>query len=455
MKAQRQRRQPVERGAATLAVVMVLFFILAMVAAYTNRNMIFEQRTSANSYRAAQALGAAEAGIDWSIMMLNGRTIGADCTSTAATNDFRSRYLDLQQDGTFRARVWGAGAGAQAQPSCIANGTTWVCSCPEGPPADLSAHLETSPVFASRFEPYDSRPGVMVLKTRGCDSARSGQISASNINSAGACHVERVDDSDLGSSGKVAVDSSATIRVALGLASAMPVPPSAAMTVRGTVTQNLGTSLRVINPDPLTGLTIRAGGTIGDSTVIQTAGPAGSTAETEKPLDTDLSAIAVADYFRQTFGLPSSTYGDQPAAVHASCAAGCTSGSMMIDGSLMTLAAVSAQNPTRVIFVSGNLTLDAPATYGSADTPTVLVVTGDVTVTQAITFNGLLYVGGNLAWNAGASGGVINGALIVAGDYAGSGDAAIAYDRKIVQRIRYGYGSFVRIPGSWGTVAGK
>ena len=52
-----------ERGAATLVVVMVLFFIISMVAAYTSRNLIFEQRTSANQYRSTQAQEAAEAGL--------------------------------------------------------------------------------------------------------------------------------------------------------------------------------------------------------------------------------------------------------------------------------------------------------------------------------------------------------------------------------------------------------
>ena len=40
-----------ERGLASLIVVSLLFFIISLVAAYTNRNLIFEQRTSGNQYR--------------------------------------------------------------------------------------------------------------------------------------------------------------------------------------------------------------------------------------------------------------------------------------------------------------------------------------------------------------------------------------------------------------------
>ena len=52
-----------QRGAATLIVVMILFFVMTLVAAYTNRSLIFEQRTSANQYRSTQSLEIADAGM--------------------------------------------------------------------------------------------------------------------------------------------------------------------------------------------------------------------------------------------------------------------------------------------------------------------------------------------------------------------------------------------------------
>ena len=64
-----------QRGAAALVVVMMLFFIMSLVAAYASRNLIFEQRTSANNYRSTQAFEAAEAGLEWAIAMLNGGRI--------------------------------------------------------------------------------------------------------------------------------------------------------------------------------------------------------------------------------------------------------------------------------------------------------------------------------------------------------------------------------------------
>ncbi|WP_284615251.1 PilX N-terminal domain-containing pilus assembly protein [Aquabacterium humicola] len=442
-----------QRGAATLAVVMVLFFILAMVAAYTNRNMIFEQRTSSNSFRAAQSMSAAEAGLDWTLSMLNGGIVGPSCTSIGATDDFRNRYLTLKADGTFEAKVWG---GLQAQPACIATDTGWNCTCPVGPPGNLTLGAEvTRPVFTTRFDPMNNLPGVIVLNTRGCDAARSGAINGGNVNSAGSCHIEPI-NLNLGGSGAVKVDSMATLRVAVALVPAMPVFPSAAMTVRGTVDQSAG-ELRVINPDSSTGVALRVGGAIVDPLAVKAAGPAGGTGEVTKAGDTTLTDVPASDFFRRSFNLPATRYGEQPAAVFVSCPLGCDASAVLYNGVTLPLTTLAAQNPTRIIYVNGNLTfagLPGPVTIGTAALPTMLVVNGNLTFNQQVAFNGLIYVEGDVTWNAAAADGIVRGALLVRGNYAGSGTAAVSYDRAMVQQIRDGYGSFVRVPGSWSTRAG-
>ena len=124
---------------------------------------------------------------------------------------------------------------------------------------------------------------------------------------------------------------------------------------------------------------------------------------------------------------------------------------MVCSGACASLPTVAADNPTRVIFVDGNLNLSSTAPMGTTQTPTMLVVTGDVTVSQAIEFKGVIFAGGNLNWTSGGANGKVDGAIIVGGNYAGAGNANIAYDRDIVRRIHKSYGSFVRIPGSWNT----
>ncbi len=67
--------------------VLLLFFIISLVAAYAGRSLIFEQRTSANQYRATQAFEAAEAGLEWALAMLNGGRISATCLPSANAGD--------------------------------------------------------------------------------------------------------------------------------------------------------------------------------------------------------------------------------------------------------------------------------------------------------------------------------------------------------------------------------
>ena len=60
-----------QRGAASLVVAMILLFGMTMVAFYANRGLLFEQRTSANQYRATSAFEVAEAGLEWATARLN------------------------------------------------------------------------------------------------------------------------------------------------------------------------------------------------------------------------------------------------------------------------------------------------------------------------------------------------------------------------------------------------
>jgi hypothetical protein len=436
-------RTYIERGAASLAVVLVLFFILAMVAAYTNRNLIFEQRTSANSYRSARALAAADAGIDWAIAMLNGGAIDAQCTpgSAPANNDFKTRYLTLQPDGSFAPVTWtttpavftGGPPQVQAQPACTAlvNGG-WSCSCPTaGPSAQLNNANRESSAFVVGFDPNRQRPGIAAIRVRGCHNVRSG--ADSDVNTYGSCHVNDMTATEVAVKA-VEVDASAIVRVSLGLVSALPVPPAAAVTAVRDIKQGTGV-LNAVNPDPATGLALRAGGAIDGAPTVQVAGPAGSTSNWIINDDLELKSIPATDFFRTALGLPSDNYRQQPATVI--CPVGCS------------LSTVTADNPTRVIFFDGNLDLGAATPIGTAQTPTMLVVTGDVTVSSAIEFNGVIFAGRDLRWTA--AGGKVNGAIIVGQDYVGSGTANITFDREIVRRVHKSYGSFVRIPGSWNT----
>ena len=136
------RRPFRQRGAATLIVVMLLFFIISMVAAYTSRNLIFEQRTSANQYRSTQAFEAAEAGLEWAVAQLNAGRMSTSCAASAASvlgtiaNDssFARRYLTVDAVSGAVTPIY---VGSTRQPQCVfgrssdtATDWAWRCSCP-------------------------------------------------------------------------------------------------------------------------------------------------------------------------------------------------------------------------------------------------------------------------------------------------------------------------------------
>lgn len=433
------------RGMATLTVVMVMFFVMAMVAAYTNRNLIFEQRTSANSFRSAQALAAAEAGVDWTVAMINGGTIDASCVGTAGGNDFRTRYLNLDFDGSFKLSTWPPLAGPNPvtpTPSCAMTDAGWNCSCPSGPVANLVASgddapvvfrvlLEETPSILFVAKPY---PGVVSIEVRGCTSAVSGQ--GVDVNDQSACHKLAT-----------AVDGKAVVRVALGLVSALPVPPAATVTAAKAITFEPGTTVHASNADPNTATVLHAGGAVTKTgATVQYSGPAGGDSDTSNlELSADNAMSLLADdptngFFRALFGMLPQDYQQQPATFQLNCAAATCSGA--------DLAGALTGNPSRVIWVNGNLDIDQAAVYGSAALPAMVVVTGTVTFSQPAAFNGVIYSVGDMSW--GASSGSVVGALITKGNFAATaGTATLVYDREIIRRIRQSYGSFVRVPGSW------
>ena len=97
-----QRTRPArQRGMAALVSVLALLLLVTLSAGYSARNLIFEQRTGINQYRATQALEAADAGQDWALGLLNAGLVDGSCSATAdlAQRTFRDRYLDIAPVG--------------------------------------------------------------------------------------------------------------------------------------------------------------------------------------------------------------------------------------------------------------------------------------------------------------------------------------------------------------------
>ncbi len=206
-----------QRGAATLVVVMVLFLIMAMMAAYANRNLIFEQRIASNYYRSGIALETAEAGIDWALGKLNAGSIDALCVADgAAATSFRDRYLAIGADHTITTQL------NRLTPiaGCIDTAAQGlVCQCrADGVVATpaVAAATQFQPMFGVALRNVN-RPGVVRVQVTACTSTLTACSPAQEANAAAAGLARSV------------------VTVDFALLSALKVPPAAPLTVRESV----------------------------------------------------------------------------------------------------------------------------------------------------------------------------------------------------------------------------
>ncbi|MEP6739377.1 MAG: PilX N-terminal domain-containing pilus assembly protein [Caldimonas sp.] len=411
-----------QRGVATLVVTTLLCFAMILVVGYTNRNLVVEQRASANQYRATQAFEAAEAGVEWSLARLNDATrIGADClpSTDVGAVSFRDRYLRFTGvAGDITSATWDdAGAAVPLRAACVRGDAGWSCSCPATGAPVLSAPdgSATATAFSVEFA-AGPRPGVVRAIATGC--TRADSVCTAAIDSG---H-----------------DAASRVEVAFALVPGLHSAPAAALTVRGDI--DAGTAaLGAHNRDAaLGGLALHAGGRVTASALRLTA-PAGS------PLggaiasgDTALAGLDGERFFARFFGMDKATWMAQPAVVRVACASDCAS---------VIAAAIAAGS--RLIAIDGDLSLDGPTIFATPADPVVLVAAGEVRLSGAVTLHGIVD-GASLAWNdAAAPGALVRGAALADGNYTGNGAADFAHDSAVLGRLKTRTGSFARINGSW------
>jgi len=428
-----------ERGLASLIVVSLLFFIISLVAAYTNRNLIFEQRTSGNQYRATQAFEAAEAGVEWALAMLNnGRsTLACNATDDATFTSFRQRYLSIDAETGMVQPLANQATQSQAPPlsaidaswpSCSFDGTNWVCSCPTQGRATLAAAAATgtSPSFRMRFvQKPAARPGTIWLEVNGCTRPDDACLDfpATGLQGEGRARVE----------------------VLLALKSALPAIPTAAVTVRGDFNVN-GVAFGVFNPSVgSSGFALLTGGALTNDGSLRFGGAAGAPVSREAlvPLPaafTALAGIPSGDrFFSAVFAAEFETYRDQPATLLLPCA------TLTCDATL--LRQVLGRNPGRIIWAQGPVALSGGADLGTANQPVVLVVEGSLSLGN-ITVNGLIY-GRDQPWSLTGANAVVRGALVAENNLQGGSTIDVVHDSQVLSVLRWQHGSFVRVPGAW------
>ena len=422
----RQRRPSIrrrQRGIAALVVVMVLFFVVSMVAAYTSRNLIFEQRTSANQYASSQAMDVAEAGLEWALAKLNQGRVDADCAASTNTahSTFRDRYLAIDAaSGVMSANA--------ASATCVWTGADWACRCPTS-----GIELPSAPSGTGTFPAFSVRawwgsgstpgtppqPGIILLEANGCT---------------------RLDAACLSFDGQgVANEGRTIVRSMVALASALPRPPAAALTARGDI-HLWGVPMRLVNVDgPSNGVLMQARGDIDPPDSWRLTTLPGMPTSAARVVDPTLPADPDR-FFASFFNMQPKTHRQQPGAFELDCSSGCDA---------VELRAAASANPGRTIWARGDVDLDSIVEIGSTTTPLVLVVEGDLVFSASATVHGVVYAR-NAVWTTSGTGDpMFRGALVAEGDVGGTGAATVVYDRSVIDRLRLAAGSIVRVPGGW------
>ena len=417
-------QNPQQRGAAALIVTLALSIAMLLVAAFANRNLVFEQRTSANQYRSTQAFEAAEAGLEWATAQLNNNArIGADClpSSEVADASFRDRYLNYRPaSAAFSVATWdNAGVPTPRQAACVRGETGWACSCPTSGFASLIAPSGSAPApaFTVQFQ-ADSQPGIVRLVAMGCTSL------------AGACVAGTAATSD----------ATARIELALALVPGLKTAPGATLTSRGNVDAGAA-ALGLHNIDVASGgIAVHAGGSV-IATQSRVSAPAGSPSNDAIAANDDtLASLDANALFASIFGMSKTAWQSQSVVKSLGCDGNCAN-------ALLSLIDEGIVNP--LIHVAGDLRLDGPLVLGTPQRPIVIVADGAVQLHGAVVIHGVLY-SRTLSWDdTAASGALLHGAAITEDGYSGNGSPDLSYDAEILATLRGRTGSFARVNGSW------
>lgn len=397
-----------ERGVATLFITVVLLLSVGLIALYTSRSAVAEQRLSANEVRARQALAAANAGIDHALAYMRNGGLdhdNDDVVDTIAANTLTSAggtpsyYRVLYVDSSLAlpicpsSRTGAFAAGAPVVPTEV---TAVSCGW-----SDDDSSVQR---VAQRLTATPSTGGGIStpLVTRG----------ATNLLTGGASLLNFFNDLTVWSGGSLLGQSN----------------------TGKTFIRN-----RVTNPTADQNFDYR---NTGNSPACNNP-PGGYTCSTQGSVlghdtvggDTNLSSKSVDQFFQYFMGQTPTTYRENTA-------------TWVVD----TNNTLSTQNSTdvgsiggmknNVIWVEGNLTLPS---LGTADRPVVLVVTGNLQLSSNAVVYGLLFVMGDVTGNGNPE---IFGSLISAGTASASGNPIIVYDPLALGRAA-NLGRAVKLPGTW------
>ena len=445
------KHKRLQRGVGSLVVSLILLFSMTLIAFFVNRSLIFEQKTSANQYRATRAFEAAEAGIEWATAQLNDvRFTNASCLALAAgaTNSFRSRYLKYDAQLGFQPL-------STVQPGCSISSVGGVptpdCVCPTI--VENSALASASgPTFKVQFE---ANPTIL---PDGKTDTESVLVTSTGCTSADPRCVP-------GATG--IADGIQRISVILKLKPSLQSVPAAAITTGGSL-QLTSAASTISNTDQnANGLLVDAGVGINNVGVAGCNGafknfsntPPGNnqpwptlpgTPWQNAMIQNDASLATLSAnpdaMFQSYFGSNLAQYKQDKSTV---VLANCSSKTQPYTDFVAAYAKGFRAFYTDCDFDSGG-NLGSLTVNGDPNTgPVSLVTTGALKFNGGQTIYGLVYADEAILDAVGLGSGGIQGALVVRGSYCANANAAYAYNGDALRSIRGSTGTLVRVPGSW------
>jgi hypothetical protein len=419
-----------QRGAASLAVVMLLLFATALGVLHLNRGLLFDQRISANQMRATQALESAEAGIEWATGMLNSPyNIDTDCElSDTATATFRKRYVMTQWDATPSSSA--AIPADNVFPGCRLTADGPACDCPDVPAAgqpDAVASLGTDiePSFTVSFAAVAGDPEAVQITSRGC-------VASENVCSP--------DDA-------AATDGNAVVTTIIKIRPLLRAAPAAPLTCGKSCT--IGGSYNLINANVETnGVLVNAGEgiTTGPGTDLSTL-PGVPSQNALVGNDASLANLSSNDptcensaMFNAYFGSTIEKYRAAPSTKQLSCTSASDCKNKITD---------AYGDGWRSFYFDTDVHLSGNGTLGSSADPVTLVTASGLDINGTWDIYGLVFSNSAEINDLGTGSASIHGAQIACASYRNNGNGTTEYDADALKNARRFTGTMVRVPGSW------
>ena len=417
-----------QRGAATLLVFMIFLLGTSIVMLYLNRNILFEQKISANQMRSTQALEIAEAGIEWATGMLNSPyDISTSCSLLNTTNtSFRKKYVQTNW-GNGSSTATAVAPATTTFPGCKINGNTWTCNCPNVPNSTTDLGTSVLPSFTISFATVGTDSEAVSVTSTGC-TAQAGACTPSTVSSS---------------------DATATVTVTLKLRAVLRALPAAPLSCGTTCA--VGGSYNITNQDVNTGgILVNAGGTItqGNGTSYTTI-PGQPTQNALVGSDSSLSALSSADptcsnssIFSAYFGSTVAQYAASPSTkTIASC------GSASSCGGLVDTA--YADGWRSFYFPDGFARNNSSGSLGSSSDPVTIVSAAGFNINGNISVYGMIFSNDSNVNDLGTGSATIYGAMVTCGAYSNNGNGTLSYDATTLEGVRRSSGTMARVPGSW------